>query len=140
VFSGHSSMMNATNGLIVSFALVASVGSVHAEDRSSTNIRNHCFFSRELQSWRAADEKTIYIRAGLNRFYRLDLVANCSALMSRSSHLVTRWHGSDSVCSELDWDLRVSEGPQGLGSPCIVRRMTELTPAEAQAIPEKNRP
>ena len=43
-------------------------------------------------------------------------------------------------CSPLDWDLRVSEGIGSPSEPCIVKTMTELSPAEVAALPPKAKP
>jgi len=102
--------------------------------------RRACFFVNNFENWRAPDAKTIYIRVGLHEYYRLDLAASCPALLWPDSHLVTKWRGSNVVCSALDWDLKVSQGPQGISTPCIVKTMTALTPQEAAAIPKKFKP
>lgn len=99
-----------------------------------------CFVTTNFENWKSPDDRTIYIRVGVHDFYRLDLANRCSALHAINPHLVTRWRGSNFVCSPLDWDLKVSRGV-GLGAdPCIVKAMTPLTRAEAAAIPRKFRP
>jgi len=99
-----------------------------------------CFVTTNFAGWKSPDDRTIYIRVGVGDFYRLDLANRCSALHGISPILVTRWRGSNFVCSPLDWDLRVSRGV-GLGADaCIVKAMTPLTRAEAGAIPRKFRP
>jgi hypothetical protein len=75
-----------------------------------------------------------------DRYYRLDLSGRCPALRWPAAHLVTVFRGSDTVCSALDWDLKVSQAPNGISEPCIVRQMTQLSPAEASAIPPKFKP
>lgn len=67
-----------------------------------------CCFIQSFQNWKAPDDKTIYIRVNLNQYYRLDLANRCYNLTWPSSHLITRWRGSNSVCTGLDWDLKVS--------------------------------
>lgn len=100
-----------------------------------------CFFIQSFQNWKAPDDKTIYIRVNLNQYYRLDLANRCYNLTWPSSHLVTRWRGSNSVCTGLDWDLKVSQGDmRGFATPCIVKAMTPLTAVQASAIPKKFRP
>jgi hypothetical protein len=42
------------------------------------------------------------------------------------------------VCSPVDVDL--SAGPPGFKTPCIVDRLTQLTPAEVAALPKKEKP
>jgi hypothetical protein len=100
-----------------------------------------CFFISQFENWKAADDHTMYISAGLNQYYRIDLSGRCPALMWPDSHLVTRWRGSSSVCSALDWDLKISQGAtRGFAQPCIVKSMTPLTAEQASAIPKKLRP
>jgi hypothetical protein len=99
-----------------------------------------CFFSNEFQGWKAPDARTIFIRVGLHRYFRLDLSGDCQSLLLPDSHLITHIRGSNSICSAVDWDLKVSEGMNGIPEACIVKTMTELTPAEAAAIPPKFKP
>jgi hypothetical protein len=98
-----------------------------------------CFWSSEYWAWKASDAKTINIRVGNNRFFRLDLAAPCHTLMAPNVHLITTIRGSNLICRGLDWDLKASEGGDAVEG-CIVKTMTQLTPAEAAAIPAKFRP
>ena len=102
--------------------------------------RNAFFYSTQFQNWKAPDPKTIFIRVNMNRYFRLDLSGTCETLMWPNSHLITHVRGSDSICSAIDWDLKVSNGPDGIAEPCIVKTMTELTPAQVAAIPPKFKP
>jgi hypothetical protein len=99
-----------------------------------------CFFSRDFQQWRAPDSNTVLIRVGVNRIFRLDLAAPCRTLQFPDAHLVTVFRGSDSVCSPLDWDLRVAQSPAGIMEQCIVRSMAQLTPEQVASIPPRFRP
>jgi hypothetical protein len=100
-----------------------------------------CFSVRSFENWKALDAKTLYIRVTSRHYYRLDLAASCPRILAPSSHLITKWRGSNWVCSALDWDLRVSEDAvRGFESSCIVKTMTPLTEAEAAAIPRKFKP
>jgi hypothetical protein len=99
-----------------------------------------CFFSREFQQWRAPDANTIFIRVGVNRFYRLDLSAPCPSLLYPNARLVTVFHGSDTVCAPIDWELGVAQSPEGVSEQCIVKAMTPMTPAEIASIPPRFHP
>jgi hypothetical protein len=102
---------------------------------------NKCFFITEFNGWRAPDNRTINIRVGMNRYYRLDLTADCPMLTFPGSHLVTKTRGPDTVCSALDWDLSVAQSPpNSFPVPCIVKAMTLLSPTEVAAIPPKFKP
>ena len=126
--------------LIVALLSTAVLTSVVRAQAPDTNRRGACFFSREFQQWRAPDANTIFIRVGVNRFYRLDLAASCESLLFPNTHLVTVFHGSDAICVPIDWDLRVAQYPEGVSQQCIVKAMTPMTPAEVATIPPRFRP
>jgi hypothetical protein len=100
--------------------------------------QNSCFFVTQFRGWKAADPQTMYIKADPNLYYRLDLVGQCPDLLRPDAHLVTV-HRSSTVCSALDWDLKVGT-TTGPAVPCIVKKMTQLTPAEVAQLPPKIKP
>ena len=101
---------------------------------------NTCFFPNEFQDWKAPDARTIFFRVGMHRYFRLDLSSTCQTLLQPDAHLITHVRGPDTICSAIDWDLKVSQSPNGIPVACIVKTMTELTPEEAAAIPPKFKP
>ena len=121
---------------VFAFSLLSAVAPAAAQP-----AQNSCFPITEFRGWKAPDTKTILIRVGLDRIYRLDLSNTCSLLAMPNVHLITKTRGPDLVCSAIDWDLSVSESPPGnIPEPCIVKKMTLLSPDEAAAIPPKFRP
>lgn len=126
-------MLRKSLALIVACVALAACSAAAADSHS-------CFYMTQFRTWKAADAKTMYIRVDPNRTYRLDLAGKCPALLWPDAHLVTTSRGTATVCSALDWDLKLSETPQGITMPCMVKQMTELTPAEAAALPRKFRP
>jgi hypothetical protein len=101
--------------------------------------KNECFFTSQFQNWRAAGDRTIYIRLSSNRYYRLDMAARCPALTFPDPVMVNTFRGP-SICSPLDWDMRISQGPGSIAMSCIVSKMTRLTPTEVAAIPKAQKP
>ena len=101
---------------------------------------NQCFFTSQFEHWRAPDARTINIRVRGNQYYRLGLGSECHALLDPGAYLVTTFRGTSTVCSPLDWDLKVSSGLGSPPFPCFVRTMTRLSPAEAAALTSKERP
>jgi hypothetical protein len=102
-----------------------------------------CFSIRDYQNWKSPDARTIYIKVAGDRYYRLDLAADCSGLQWPGVHLLTKSRSS-MVCDALDWDITASTRtfgqPGGMEMKCIVKTMTPLTPAEVTAIPPKFKP
>ena len=99
-----------------------------------------CFRSSQFESWKAPDRKTIYIRTSTQHYYRLDLAAPCYALKTPGAFLVTRIRGSNTICSAIDWDLHVATSWDGIPQACIVKKMTNPSPAEVKALPRKLKP
>lgn len=98
-----------------------------------------CFFRRNwLGGWRASpDARSIYINVS-GTVYRLDLVASYSLLKDPFAVLINRG-SSETICTPLDFRLTVSNRVGGIQSP-IVKRITQLTPEEAKALPKKLQP
>ena len=107
----------------------------------STKPAPQCFYSSDWDGgWKATpDSKSIYIRVGINRIYRLDLSAPCPELQAPMSHLITEQRGGSSICSAIDLDLKVSDG-HGFSTACIVSNLTPLSPEQASALPKDQRP
>lgn len=121
--------------VFAAISLATPAGSQPAE-----RAHTRCFFVNQFDGWKAPDSRTIYVRAFPRHYFRLDLAGRCSQLKSPGAYLITKFRGSVTVCSALDWDIRVATSHHDIPQPCIVRRMTELTAAEAAAIPKRYRP
>ena len=99
-----------------------------------------CFSMSQMNGWRSPDGKTIYLRIGANDYYRLELARACSTLTSVNPQLVLHNRQGGPVCSVLDLDVRASEAPGGIAEPCFPKVMSELSPAEAAALPRETKP
>jgi hypothetical protein len=98
-----------------------------------------CFFANQWNGWKAANDHTVYLSvSGGHRIYRLDMANACPELLDSTSTLITR-NQSSSICNAMDWDLRVSQD-HSFATPCIVAKMTQLTPDEAASLPKNLRP
>lgn len=99
-----------------------------------------CFSVSEMNGWRSPDGKTIYFRTGADRYYRLDLARECSTLKSINPHLLLRNRGGSLICSALDVDVKASQSPGGIVEPCFPKTLSELSDAEAAALPKDAKP
>ncbi|MDE2465504.1 MAG: hypothetical protein KGO02_17595 [Alphaproteobacteria bacterium] len=131
--------MNSKRALSVSLLSLLCLSS-QAVAQPAEHARQSCFFSQQFDNWKAADAKTMYIHVRPNRYYRLDMSAPCHALMQPGAFLITRLRGSSTICSALDWELHVATSWHGIPQACIVKKMTELTPAEVAKLPPKVKP
>lgn len=125
-------MREAVANFAVAVALIFSSATTAQEPASASRTR--CFYSNQFEQWKASDAKTIYIRVGPHRYYRLDLAAPCSRLRSPGAFLITKLHGSTDICTPADWDLHVATSWNDIPTACIVKAMAELSPQEAAAI------
>lgn len=130
--------MQIRSSIVALSALLAMTGSAFAQDNPSP--AGKCFYVNQFESWKAPDPQTIFIRANFHHYYRLDLSGPCPTLLSPDTHLILNVRGPDTICSALDWDLKVSQGSNGIPSACIVKKMTPLTAEEVSQIPPHFRP
>jgi hypothetical protein len=122
------------------FAAALAAFGAKAQPGESSRPPQDCFLQDRFRSWRAPDPSTIYIRVAPNNYYRLDLSGQCSILKSPQAHLITNSHGKNTICSPLDWDIRVSQADNSAQEQCAVRAMTKLNSAEVAAIPKAFKP
>lgn len=126
--------------ILLCASLAAALSASFAEAQPAAPPKRECFASRDWNGWKASpDAKSIYIRVGRDKLYRIDLASACPALRGIGVHLVTRIHGSPWICHPLDLDLKVSDG-HGFKTPCIVSDITRLSPEAAAALPKDLRP
>lgn len=123
-----------TKSLLLSALMLASVVPALADPHP------RCFSMSEMNGWRSPDGKTIYMRMGADRYYRLDLARTCSTLKSINPHLVLGNRQGGTICSALDLDVKASESPGGIVEPCFPKTLSELTPAQAAALPKDAKP
>jgi hypothetical protein len=100
---------------------------------------NNCFFVTQWQGWKSPSPDVIYLGVNSHDVYRVDLSAGSSMLSWPDMHLVSIVRGSDSICSALDLDLKISDD-HGFTEPLIAKSLTKLTPEQVAAIPKKFRP
>jgi hypothetical protein len=120
-------------------AALVSAASLAADAPAPAPKAPTCFRPDQFQDWKAPNASTIYIRVLHKHYYRLDLVRKCPEILQPDSHLVTRFDGANMVCGALDWNIKVNV-PIGISEACIVKAMTELSAAEAAAIPKEFKP
>ena len=126
---------------LCALTVAAAVGASAASAQpAAAPASNSCFFVSQFDRWKAPDDKTMYISTKAKRYYRLDMAGTCSALTGIDPHLITTFTGSTSICSKLDWNLKVARAPGSPPEACIVSAMTEMTPDEVKAIPKKFKP
>lgn len=119
--------------LAVSASALAAAGPSQAADQ--------CFRISDMGGWRVTpDATTLYMRMRTRDVYEVHLRGPCPSLKRIGVHLVHKVT-SDTVCTPLDFDLRVADN--GVPMPavmCPVAGYRKLSPAEATALPPKLKP
>jgi hypothetical protein len=117
--------------------LLLAAGAAQAADAAKPKASRACFLARNVNSWSAADDKTVYIRVGVKDVYRLDLMGTCPDIDWNWS-IALESHGSSWICSPLDATI-IAKSPIG-PQRCPVHEVTKLSPQEVAALPKKHRP
>jgi hypothetical protein len=101
---------------------------------------DNCFWARNVESFAAPDDHTVYVRTSSRDIYRMDLLIPCPDVDWNQRVALRSSHGAGgSICNALDVDI-VSHAT-GLGAQrCPVKSLRKLTPAEIAALPKHARP
>ncbi len=108
-------------------------------DAKPTKPPRQCFYLSDWRGWTAPDKNTLYLKVRNREVYRVDLAWGSNQLTWPGNHLVSVVRGTDSVCSPMDLDLRVSDG-MGFAMPIRAKTITKLTPEQVKALPKKHQP
>jgi hypothetical protein len=97
-----------------------------------------CFFPRDINSFHAANDHTVYLRVGTTDYYRLDLLGSCPNLDFALGVGFRAYRGATTICSPQDAELIVRL--QGaIPNYCPVQAMHKLDAGEV-ALLGKNKP
>ena len=124
----------------ITFAAALGVAAlwVAAPAASAASSRDTCFARRNIESFNAPDNHTVYLRAG-NQYYRLDLMTHCLDLSFRQSIGLEDRPAGAFICSPLEATVTYRV-PGGIAQRCPVSAIHKLTPAEVAAFPKKDLP
>ena len=97
-----------------------------------------CFYTRNVTSFAAPDDKTLYVRVGVRDVYRFDMFGSCPDIdWNQRVALVSR--GSSWICSGMDAEVITHQ--TGLGPQrCPVSGVRKLTPDEIAVLPKRAKP
>lgn len=97
-----------------------------------------CFDMSSFDRVRATRPDALYVRSG-GRIFRVS-TSPCPLMADPSSQVVLRERGSGPVCGPVDLELRVVGSGGAPVQTCAVRAVTPLSPAQAAALPSRDRP
>ena len=99
---------------------------------------NRCILSTMVESFNAPDTQTVYLRVGVNEFWKLGLQNNCLELPYRLNVGLKVTGTSPWICSPVEATI-INHGA-GIPHQCPVISMHRLTRDEAAALPKGVRP
>jgi hypothetical protein len=125
-----------------SFAIVAALASLagpasHAGSAEAASPRT-CFLRHDINGFNAPDDKTVYLRVGVRKLYRLDLMGTCTGLSFREGFALEDRPASPWICSPLEATVIFRD--HGVTERCPVTAIHALTDDEAKALPKRQRP
>jgi len=97
-----------------------------------------CFYTRSINGFQAPNDHTLYIRVGVNDYWRVDLMTACTGLTWRQTLGLESAAGSPFICSPIQ--AQVVFRDTGVRRVCPVSGLHKLTPAEFEALPKRYRP
>lgn len=131
---------------ILSLRVVASAAVLAGAVLSATTVSaqppakgdSQCFYRRNINGFRAPDDRTLYIRVGVRDIYRLDLMVDCTSLTFRQGIGLESTPGDPWICSAIQ--ATVVYRDVGMRNRCPVSSIHKLTEAEIAALPRRDLP
>ena len=131
-------MSHLVKTLALAAVLAAAPVLAFAQGGSSAGNHDQCFLKRNVDSFSAPNDRTVYVEVGVRELYRLDLMHDCTGITFKTGIGFETTPGFDWVCSPLDATVIVSDA--GVSQRCPVTAIHHLTPAERDALPKRDRP
>lgn len=99
-----------------------------------------CFRTRNIRGFRSVDNRTVFVRAGANDIFALELFAPCQGV-NWAHNVALRSRGGSQICEgRANWVnlyVRQAGGRQGR---CSVSNVRRLTPGDVAGLPRGARP
>ena len=100
--------------------------------------KNQCFYTKNVTSFAAPDDRNLYVRVGVRDVYHFEMFGPCPD-MDWNQRLALVSRGSSWICNGMDAEVvthATGMGPQR----CQVRHMEKLTPEQVAKLPKRARP
>ena len=132
--------------LAASIAVLAlGAAGAHADNKADDKpakpaSQDICFWARNVTSFAAPDDHTVYVQVNYREVYRLDLMISCPDVNWNQRIALESSHGAGgSICNALDAEI-ISHAT-GIGRQrCPVKTLTKLTPEQIAALPKGAKP
>ena len=127
-------------GAFAAAALLLTLGAASGANAAGKASDDQCFWARNVTSFAAPDDHTVYVKVNQRDVYRLDLLISCPDVDWNQRVALQSSHGAGgSICGPLDAEI-ISHAT-GIGHQrCPVKAMHKLTADEIAALPKKAKP
>jgi hypothetical protein len=99
-----------------------------------------CFRTRNIRSFRSVDNRTVFVRAGANDIFALELFSPCLGV-NWTHNVALRTRGSSQVCEgRANWVNLYVRQTGGRQARCSVSNVRRLTPGDVAGMPRGARP
>lgn len=131
-----------TPALAAALLLTFAAGAANAAtDKAAADKANdQCFWARNVTSFAAPDDHTVYVKVNQHDVWRMDLMIACPDVDWNQRVALQSSHGAGgSICSPLDAEI-ISHAA-GIGHQrCPVKAIRKLNADEIAALPKKAKP
>jgi|SRR6185437_518858 len=126
-----------THVALAAAAALLALSATAAAAKSPPGPARQCFWTRNADSFAAADEHTLNVRVGVRDVYQFEMFGPCPDIdWNQRLALVSR--SGSTICTGMDAEV-VTHSPIG-PQRCAVRSMRKLTPEEVAALPRRAKP
>ena len=123
------------------FILAAALGAaplVALAQPAPAKPHQECILRSNIDGFRAADDRTVYVSAGVHDVYRLDLMNRCAGITFKEDIGLEDQPATPWICSPLEATIVFRD--VGVPQRCPVVAIHHLTPDEYAALPKRDRP
>src|ERR1700761_7803647 len=119
----------AAAGAIALSGTLAPASHAQPAPQSPGKSEQACFYRRNINGFNAPNDRTVYIRVGVNDIIRLDLMSDCTGLTFRQDIGIEDQPAGDAfICSPLQATITYREA--GIRDRCPVSAMHRLSKEE----------
>jgi hypothetical protein len=119
-------------------ATLATAGPAAGPAAAQPRGQEQCFLVRNINGFSAPNDRTLYVRVGVNDIYRLDLMIDCEGLTFRQRLGLQSTVGDPWICEPIQAQIVYRDA--GIANRCPVSAIHKLTPDEVAALPRRDRP
>ncbi|HEY2750283.1 DUF6491 family protein [Phenylobacterium sp.] len=122
---------------VAALLALSATGAAAADAAKSRPAGRQCFWTRNADSFAAADNRTLYVRVGVRQVFEFEMFGPCQDIDWNQRIALVSTPGSN-ICTGMDATV-ISHSPIG-PQRCAVRAVRKLTPEEIAALPRRARP